>query len=77
VAGVEATGAMTDVEAAKRGVEQAEKVIVLGAGAQWINTVASHYFPGAERRLDVWHLVQRCREGYGPNGWTPRRRPNS
>lgn len=60
--GVEVFGPLVYVEAAELGIEGAEEVVVLGDGADWIDTVACRYFPGSERRLDVWHLLKRCRE---------------
>ncbi len=58
-AGVEAIGALAVREAAHLGMEQAPRVVVLGDGAGWIDTVARASFPGAERRLDDWHLLKR------------------
>ena len=51
--GVEVFGPLVYVEAARLGVEAAERIVVLGDGAEWIDTVAARCFPGAERRLDV------------------------
>ena len=61
-AGVEAMGALVSREAARLGVERAEKVAVLGDGAAWIDTVARDCLPGSERRLAGWYRAKRTRE---------------
>jgi transposase len=44
-----------DVEARRRRVAQADEVIVIGDGAQWIWNVADHLFPGATQIVDWYH----------------------
>jgi hypothetical protein len=38
------------------------QVAVLGDGAAWITSLTAACFPGAERRLDLWHLLRRATE---------------
>jgi hypothetical protein len=38
------------------------QVAVLGDGAAWITSLTTACFPGAERRLDLWHLLRRATE---------------
>jgi hypothetical protein len=35
-------------------------VVVLGDGAAWITSLTAACFPGAKRRLDLWHLLRRA-----------------
>jgi len=46
------------VEAARRGVEQAEEVIVIGDGAHWIWKLAEEQFPQATQIVDWYHASQ-------------------
>jgi hypothetical protein len=48
--------------AAAQGIAQARKVVLLGDGAAWIRSIAELYFPEAQRRLDLWHLLRRASE---------------
>ena len=44
--------------AALRGVEQAQEVVVIGDGADWIWKVAAHHYPGATQIVDYWHACE-------------------
>ena len=58
-------------EALRRGLRQADKVIVLGDGAPWIWGIATEYFPLAIQCVDLYHARQHLAElgkaAYGPN----------
>jgi hypothetical protein len=58
LAEAEAFGAQVDVEARRRGVAQADEVIVIGDGAHWIWNVADQVFPGATQIVDWYHASQ-------------------
>jgi hypothetical protein len=45
-------------EAVKRGVGNAEKVVVIGDGAKWIWNLASLHFPGATEIVDLFHAKE-------------------
>jgi hypothetical protein len=51
----EAFGRRIYAEAARRGVQRAEQVIVLGDGAPWIWGIADEHFPGAIQIVDLYH----------------------
>ena len=57
-------------EALRRGLRQADKVIVLGDGAPWIWGIATEYFPFAIQCVDLFHARQHLAELskviYGP-----------
>ena len=57
-------------EALRRGLRQAQKVIVLGDGAPWIWGIVTEYFPGAIQCVDLFHARQHLAElgkvVYGP-----------
>ena len=55
-------GAQVYQAAAAQGIAQARKVVLLGDGAAWIRSIAELYFPEAEQRLDLWHLLRRASE---------------
>ncbi len=42
-------------EALRRGLDQAQQVIVLGDGAPWIWGIAEEHFPGAIQIVDLYH----------------------
>jgi hypothetical protein len=46
------------MEAANRGVESAEKVVVLGDGAKWIWNLAKDNFPDATQIVDNYHAKE-------------------
>ena len=43
-------------EAVRRGVDHAERVVVLGDGAPWIWGLADEHFPGAIQIVDLYHV---------------------
>ncbi len=57
-------------EAVRRGLRQAQKVIVLGDGGPWIWGIAAQYFPFATQIVDLYHARQHLAElgkvVYGP-----------
>jgi hypothetical protein len=53
-------------EAKRRGIDRAEKVVLLGDGAQWIWNIADECFPGAIQIIDIYH----AREHYWNVGKT-------
>jgi hypothetical protein len=46
-------------EAVRRGLRQAQKVIVLGDGGPWIWGIAAQYFPCATEIVDLYHARER------------------
>jgi hypothetical protein len=42
-------------EAARRGLSQAQKVVVLGDGARWVRGLAELHFPQATQIIDLYH----------------------
>lgn len=59
------------LEAEKRGARRAEQVIVMGDGADWIDSLALREFPGAVRIVDWFHTVEHlheCRRALYPDG---------
>lgn len=42
-------------EAVRRGLYQAERVVVIGDAAEWIRTLAEEHFPGAVQIVDLYH----------------------
>jgi hypothetical protein len=44
--------------AAMRGVQQADEVVVIGDGADWIWNLAAHHYPGATEIVDFWHACE-------------------
>ena len=59
-------------EAQRRGLEQAQTVVVLGDGAAWIWNLADEHFPNAFQIVDLYHARQHLAElsklVYGPTG---------
>lgn len=53
------------LEAVRQGVEQAERVVVMGDGAAWIKDLQRTHFPGALYVLDLWHLERQLRATLG------------
>ncbi len=45
-------------EAVRRGLYNAERVVVLGDGAEWIRTIAEYHFTGATHIVDLYHARQ-------------------
>jgi Uncharacterised protein family (UPF0236) len=55
---VDAFGQLLYVEAARRGLEEAGEVIVLGDGAEWIWRQAREMYPEAVCIVDWWHATE-------------------
>jgi len=59
-------------EAMRRGLNRAEKVIILGDGAVWIRNIAEEHFSGAIQIVDLFHALEYLwnvgRLIYGPAG---------
>jgi Uncharacterised protein family (UPF0236) len=70
IEGAEASGRRIYTEAIRRGLGQAEKVIVLGDGAPWIWGIAALHFPFATQIVDLYHarehLANLGKAIYGP-----------
>jgi len=66
----EAFGPRIYAEAVRRGLRQAQKVVVLGDGAPWIWEIAAQHFPGATEIVDLYHARQHLADlgkaVYGP-----------
>ena len=45
-------------EAVRRGLSEAERVVVLGDGAAWIKNIVETHFPGATHIIDLYHVRQ-------------------
>jgi hypothetical protein len=45
-------------EAVRRGLSQAQRVVVLGDGAEWVKNVAQMHFPEATFIIDLYHARQ-------------------
>lgn len=52
-------GTLARVEAERRGIRQALKVVVMGDGAGWIDTIHDEHFPAHERIVDYSHAAER------------------
>jgi hypothetical protein len=70
IEGAEASGRRIYAEAIRRGLGQAEMVIVLGDGAPWIWGIAALHFPFATQIVDLYHarehLANLGKAIYGP-----------
>ena len=59
-------------EAMRRGLAQAQQVVVLGDGAEWIKPMAEMHFPEATLIIDLYHTRQHvselCKILYGSEG---------
>ena len=66
----EAFGPRIYAEAVRRGLRQAQKVVVLGDGGPWIWGIAAQYFPWATEIVDLYHarehLAKLGKFVYGP-----------
>ena len=66
----EAFGPRIHAEAVRRGLRQAQKVVVLGDGAPWIWGIVAQYFPWAIEIVDLYHarehLANLGKVVYGP-----------
>ena len=70
----EAFGLRIYTEAVRRGLEHAQRVIVLGDGAPWIWKIADLHFPGAIQIVDLYHARQHVAELAKPvlgSAWKP------
>jgi hypothetical protein len=56
--GVGKFGRLARLEAERRGIRNADQVIVMGDGATWIDGVAERHFPAAVRIVDWYHAVE-------------------
>jgi Uncharacterised protein family (UPF0236) len=58
-------------EARRRGLSQAQRVVILGDGAPWIKTIAEMHFPEATLIIDLYHAREHistlCKLLWGPN----------
>lgn len=58
-------------EALRRGLLNAQQVVVLGDGAKWIRGIAEHFFPGATQIVDLYHarehITDLCKLLFGSN----------
>jgi hypothetical protein len=52
---VEHFGLLAEIEARRRGCDQAGCVVILGDGSPWIWNLAAHHFPTATQILDLYH----------------------
>ena len=52
-------GTLARVEAERRGIRQAQEVVVIGDAAAWIDTVHDEHFPAHERIVDYSHAAER------------------
>ena len=50
------------MEAEKRGAKRARELIVIGDGAEWIDTLTAKQFPGTPRIVDWYHAVEHLHE---------------
>jgi hypothetical protein len=70
----EAFGLRIYTEAVRRGLEHAQRVIVLGDGAPWIWKIADLHFPEAIQIVDLYHARQHVAELAKPvlgSAWKP------
>lgn len=51
-------GRLARLESERRGIRNADQVIVMGDGAAWIDGVAERHFPAAVRIVDWYHAVE-------------------
>jgi len=58
----ESFGVRLYVAAGQSGVGDAEEVVVIGDGAEWIWNVADHHYPNATKIVDYWHACEHIHE---------------
>jgi len=58
IGSLEGFGQLLYSEAVKRGVDYAEKVVIIGDGAKWIWNLARDNFPGATQIVDLYHAKE-------------------
>jgi hypothetical protein len=56
--GVDHFGRLARLEAERRGIRNAQQVLVMGDGATWIDGVAEKHFPHAVRIVDWYHATE-------------------
>jgi len=65
-------------EARRRGVLRAQRLVVLGDGAEWVKNLAEIHFPGAVLIIDLYHAREHvaglCRALFGANAKKMERR---
>lgn len=58
-------------ESVRRGLYEAERVVVVGDAAEWIRTIAEEHFPGAIQIIDLYHAREHisnlCKILFGPD----------
>ncbi len=62
-------GTLARVEAERRGIRQAQEVVVMGDAAAWIDTIHGEHFVAHERIVDYSHAAERlwdCAEALEP-----------
>ncbi|MCL5885247.1 MAG: ISKra4 family transposase [Deltaproteobacteria bacterium] len=68
----EAFGLRIYAEALRRGLAEAQRVVVLGDGAEWVRNIAQTHFPGATQILDLYHarehVANLCKILFGTAG---------
>lgn len=52
-------GQLARLEAERRGIREAEEVVVIGDGAAWIDSIAEERFGCHERIIDYYHVAER------------------
>ena len=70
-------GQLARVETERRGIRQAQEVVVIGDGGSWIDTVAQEHFACHERIIDYFHVAERlaaCAKALHPVDETKRKR---
>jgi hypothetical protein len=55
-------GWLARLEAERRGIRQAQKVVIIGDGGNWIDTIAQEHFGCHERIIDFYHASERLHE---------------
>lgn len=55
-------GVLARLEAERRGIRQARRVIVIGDGAAWIDTLHQRHFPRHQRIIDWYHAAEHLHE---------------
>lgn len=55
-------GRLCRLEAERRGIRQAEQVVVIGDGGGWIDSIAGEQFPRQLRIIDFFHASERLYE---------------
>lgn len=55
IEGAETFGWRIYAEAVRRGLHEAEKVVIIGDGARWVSGIAAMHFPMAIRIIDLYH----------------------